>query len=70
MNEYVCRILTDPVDHKMVEKLYKSYIPENGSGLPSFILGMDRLLSKYRAKYNPDNLTDDDIDNMEDESET
>ena len=66
---YTCQVFTDQGDHRMLERFYRDYKPDDVSALPSFILGMDRLVSDFRARYNPDQITDGDAANLDADAE-
>ena len=64
---YTCKVFTDQADHRLLERFYRDYKPNDVSSLPAFILGMDRLVSDFRSRYNPDSLEDGDVENLEEE---
>lgn len=68
-NNYVCQVFTDQADHRMLERLFRDYKPNDVSSLPSFILGMDRLVSEFRSQYHPEAITDGDAQNLEDQAQ-
>ena len=65
---YVCQIFTDQADHRLLERFFRDYKPNDVSSLPAFILGMDRLVSDFRSRYHPEAITDGDAQNLEDQA--
>ena len=64
---YICKVFKEPSDQKILERIYKDHNPNGTSALPAFIMAMDRLVSDFKSQYATDDITDDDVDNMEEE---